>query len=417
MKVRVAGRRPALALATVAVLGAATGCGGGGDTASGGAAADVNIGLIEPLSGPFADNGNMARLGAELCVEQINDAGGIKALDGAQLKLVQQDTGAAAPAQVANQLQSLIQQNELSAVIGAWASSYTLAASTVAEQSKVPMVTESFADDITSRGYKFIFQIPAQAKLMGQAPVDSVLGLAKTAGLNITRAAIVADNTSAAQVSAEGAAGRFQAAGIDVAVKEYFTPGLTDATSLALKVLAGDPQIIFLQGALSDMALLQNAFEQQGYAGPLVGAGSGFVVTNYAETVGAAANGSFSAAGWNWDRPGGAAEEFAKAFTEANPDFTFPGQEAGEDCSAVYIIAEALEKAGSAEPQAVRDAIAKVNITEGPATMLSAGKVSFDETGLLEGATPFIVQWQDGKPYTVAPEELATRKPIALTQG
>jgi branched-chain amino acid transport system substrate-binding protein len=416
MKVRLAGRRPALALATVAVLGAAAGCGGGGETASG-EVEEVNIGLIEPLSGPFADNGTMARLGAELCVEQINEAGGIESLGGAQLKLIQQDTGAAAPAQVANQLQSLIQQNELSAVIGAWASSYTLAASTVAEQSKVPMVTESFADDITSRGYQFIFQIPAQAKLMGQAPVDSVLALAKDAGLDITRAAIVADNTSAAQVSAEGAAGRFEAAGIDVPVKEYFTPGLTDATSLALKVLAGDPQIIFLQGALSDMALLQNAFEQQQYNGPLVGAGSGFVVTNYAETVGEAANGSFSAAGWNWDRPGGAAEEFAKAFAEANPEFPFPGQEAGEDCSAVYIIAEALENAGSAEPQAVRDAIAEVNITEGPATMLSPGKVSFDENGLLEGATPFIVQWQDGKPYTVAPEELATRDPIALTQG
>jgi branched-chain amino acid transport system substrate-binding protein len=416
MKARLAGRRPALALATVAVLGAAAGCGGGGDSGSE-SVEEVNIGLIEPLSGPFADNGTMARLGAELCVQQINDAGGIESLGGAQLKLVQQDTGAAAPAQVANQLQSLIQQNELSAVIGAWASSYTLAASTVAEQSKVPMVTESFADDITNRGYRFIFQIPAQAKLMGQAPVDSVLALAKEAGLDVSRAAIVADNTSAAQVSAEGAAGRFQAAGIEVPVKEFFTPGLTDATSLALKVLGGDPQIIFLQGALSDMALLQNAFEQQGYNGPLVGAGSGFVVTNYAETVGEAANGSFSAAGWNWDRPGGAAEEFAQAFTAANPDFPFPGQEAGEDCSAVYIIAEALEQAGSAEPQAVRDAIAEVEITEGPATMLSPGKVSFDDTGLLEGATPFIVQWQDGKPYTVAPEELATREPIALTQG
>jgi branched-chain amino acid transport system substrate-binding protein len=416
MKARLAGRRPALALVTVAVLGAAAGCGGGGDSASGDVE-EVNIGLIEPLSGPFADNGTMARLGAELCVQQINDAGGIESLGGAQLRLVQQDTGAAAPAQVANQLQSLITQNELSAVIGAWASSYTLAASTVAEQSKVPMVTESFADDITNRGYQFIFQIPAQAKLMGQAPVDSVLALAEEAGLDITRAAIVADNTSAAQVSAEGAAGRFQSAGIAVPVKEYFTPGLTDATSLALKVLAGDPQIIFLQGALSDMALLQNAFEQQGYAGPLVGAGSGFVVTNYAETVGEAANGSFSAAGWNWDRPGGAAEEFAKAFTAANPEFPFPGQEAGEDCAAVHIIAEALEQAGSAEPQAVRDAIAEVNITEGPATMLAPGKVSFDEKGLLEGATPFIVQWQDGKPYTVAPEELATREPIALTQG
>jgi len=116
----------------------------GQQTETAGPAPDpVQIGLISPLSGPFADNGKQARLGAELCVKQINEAGGIQALGGALIELVIQDTGPAAPADVANQLQSMIDQNNLSAVIGAWASSYTLAAVPVAEQNKIPMVTES----------------------------------------------------------------------------------------------------------------------------------------------------------------------------------------------------------------------------------------------------------------------------------
>ncbi len=407
--------RPVTAALAVATLLGVTACGSSGGAAGGGS--NVNIGLLEPLSGPFADNGTQAKLGSELCAQQINDAGGIKSLGGAKIKLIEKDTGAAAPAQVANQLQSMIQQNNLSAVIGAWASSYSLAASTVAEQSKVPMVTESFADDLVSRNYKYLFKLPAQAKAMGAQPVDSVVALAKTAGLKLATAAVVADNTSAASVSAKAAAAQFESDGIKVPVQEIFPPGLTDATSLALKVLASKPDIIFLQGALSDMALLQNAFQKQGYSGPLVGAGSGFVATNYADTVGAAANGAFSGAGWNWDRPGDAAKTFAAEFTKANPKYPFPGQEAGEDCSAVYIIAAALEKAGSTDPQKVRDAIAGINITSGPATMLAPGKVSFEANGLLKGAVPMIVQWQNGKPYTVAPNDLATKKPIALNGG
>lgn len=411
-------RIPVLLATAAVVLGSVAACGsddGGG--AGGGGGEPVKIGLLEPLSGPFADNGRQARLGAELCAKQINEAGGIKALDGAPIELVVQDTGAAAPAQVANQLQGMIGQNDLSAVIGAWASSYTLAASTVAEQAKVPMVTESFADDIVQRGYQYIFKIPAQAAAMGEEAVVQTLALAKAQGYAIDTAAVVADNTSAATVSAEAAAAQLNKRGIEVPVKEFFTPGLTEGTSLAIKVLASEPDLIFLQGALSDMALLQRAFREQGYTGPLLGAGSGFVATNYAEIVGEAANGALSSAGWNWDLPGEAAKQFAEDFTAANPEFKFPGQEAGEDCAAVYIIAAALEEAGSREPQAVRDAIAKIEITEGPATMLAPETIKFADNGLLEGAVPVIIQWQDGKPVTVAPKELASTDPIPFGQG
>lgn len=405
-----AARFRAISVAAVGALAIPllAGCGSG----AGGATDTVQVGLLEPLSGPFADNGKQAKLGTQLCTDQINNAGGIKALGGAKIKLVIKDTGAAAPAQVANQLQSMIGGNDLSAVIGAWASSYTLAASTVAEQAKVPMVTESFADEIVNRNYQYIFKIPASAEKMGKEAVDQVLALAKESNYPIQKAAVVADNTSAATVSANAAAAELESQGVNVTVKESFTPGLTEGNSLAIKVLRGDPQLIFIQGALSDMALLQKAFKQQGYSGPLLGAGSGFVATDYAKTIGPAANGTFSSAGWNWDLPGKAAKKFAKQFTAKYPEFDFPGQEAGEDCAAIHIIAQAMENAKSSDPQDVRNALSNINITSGPATMLASGKVNFDKTGMLEDTTPVIVQWQNGKPYTVAPEKIASKDPI-----
>lgn len=375
----------------------------------------VQIGLLSPLSGPFADNGLQARLGTELCVKQINEAGGIQALGGALIELVIQDTGPAAPAQVANQLQSMIDQNNLSAVIGAWASSYTLAAVVVAEESKVPMVTESFADDIVDQGYQYIFKIPAAASLMGSMATEAILELAAKQGIDISTAAVVADNTSSAQVSAEAAKTRFEGLGVNVPVVEFFTPGLTTADSIAIKVLRSDPQVIFVQGALGDMAILQRGLRDQGYAGPFLGAGSGYVTVDYAKTIGIEeTNGTFSSAGWNWDMPGQAAADFKDAFVAAYPDYEFPGQEAGEDCAAVYIIAQAMEDAGSADSVDVRNALSEVNITEGPATMLASGKVSFDETGMLRDTTPVIIQWQDGVPRTVFPESIASTEAIAL---
>jgi branched-chain amino acid transport system substrate-binding protein len=379
------------------------------------AAEPVQIGLISPLSGPFADNGLQARLGTELCTNQINEAGGIKSLGGAQIELIIQDTGPAAPADVANQLQSMIDKNDLSAVIGAWASSYTLAAAPIAEQNQIPMITESFADAIVEQGYKYIFKLPASAALMGSMATEAILDLANEQGIDISTAAVVADNTSAAQVSAEAAQARFISLGVDVPVTEFFTPGLTTADSIAIKVLASEPQVIFIQGSLGDMAILQRAFRDQGYDGPLLGAGSGFVTVDYANTIGISeTNGTFSSAGWNWDMPGDAAAKFKEDFVAAYPEYEFPGQEAGEDCAAVYIIAQAMEEAGSSDPSVIRDAISNINIVDGPATMLASGKVSFDETGMLEDTTPVIIQWQDGIPRTVFPKSIASTDPIAL---
>lgn len=398
-------------LASVVVMSASLAACGGDSGAGGDTAETVKVGLIEPLSGPFADNGRQARLGAELCTQKINDDGGIESLDGAQIELIVKDTGAAAPAQVANQLQSMVTENDLSAIVGAWASSYTLAASTVAEQAKIPMVTESFADDITARGYQYIFKLPAHAQLMGQQGVDQLLLLAEQSGYAIDTAAIISDNTSSGAVSAEAASKQFKSQGVDVPVLELFSPGLTEGGSLALKVMAADPDVIYLNGALGDAALLQAAIREQGYTGPFLGAGSGFVATDYAETLGKSAEGTFSSAGWNWELDSDVASTFFDDFTAANPDFDFPGQEAGEDCAAMYIIAAGLEAAGSTDPEEVRDAISDLEITEGPATLLASGSVSFDDNGLLTGAIPVLIQWQDGLPRTVGPAEIAVSEP------
>ncbi len=106
-------------------------------------AKEVKIGLIAPLSGPWARQGELMKKGAELAVDDINAAGGIKALGGAKVKLVLADAGDSAE-KAKNAAQRLLSENpDLAGGTGAWLSSFTLAVTEVTERAGLPWVTLS----------------------------------------------------------------------------------------------------------------------------------------------------------------------------------------------------------------------------------------------------------------------------------
>ena len=100
----------------------------------------VNIGVIQPLSGANAQFGINCRNGIELVADAINAAGGIKALGGAKINLVVSDA-TSNPTTAPAVAQRLITQNELTAVLGAFASSLTLAISEVTARADIPFLT------------------------------------------------------------------------------------------------------------------------------------------------------------------------------------------------------------------------------------------------------------------------------------
>ena len=102
--------------------------------------ATVNIGVIQPLSGANAQFGVNCRNGIELVADEINAAGGIKALGGAKINLMVSDS-TSNPAIAPSVAQRLIAQNDLIAVLGAFVSSLTLAISEVTARADVPFLT------------------------------------------------------------------------------------------------------------------------------------------------------------------------------------------------------------------------------------------------------------------------------------
>src|SRR5688572_8981634 len=82
-------RRDALALG----LGAAAAAGGARRARAQAAPAEVKVAVLAPMSGPWARQGVLKRLGGEMAVDDVNAAGGIRALGGARMKLVVYDAG------------------------------------------------------------------------------------------------------------------------------------------------------------------------------------------------------------------------------------------------------------------------------------------------------------------------------------
>ena len=120
--------------------------------------------MIAPLSGPWARQGQLLRMGADMAIEDINQQGGIKALGGAKLEMVVADAGDSTE-KAKNAAQRLLADNpDLVGGTGAWLSSFTLAVTEVTERAQLPWLTLSYSDAITNRGFKFVFQTSPTAE-------------------------------------------------------------------------------------------------------------------------------------------------------------------------------------------------------------------------------------------------------------
>ena len=144
-----------------------------------------------------------SRNGITLVADQINAAGGIKALGGARIELIVADS-TSTPTQAATVAQRMITQNRVVAILGAFASSLTLALSEVTERRDIPLLTMSFSDQITERGFKNVFQVVAKASVLGAAQFDGTLAIAKAAGSALSQVAILYEDTAYGTSQATG---------------------------------------------------------------------------------------------------------------------------------------------------------------------------------------------------------------------
>ena len=375
------------------------------------AAEDVKIALVAPLSGRWARQGQLKKMGAEMAIEEINSQGGIRALGGAKIVLREGDAGDSVEKAV-SAAQRLLTREKISAGIGSWLSSFTLGVTEVAERLQVPWLSLSYADSITERGFKYTFQTSPVSSLQAEQALELVTDVARRNNRPIKKAAIVGDNTAATVFFFRPLREKLLAAkGIELVVDEVWTPPLADATAIVQKLRSTQPDIMFYGGTnFSDSIQVLQKIKEFGVKTPIQGVGAWLVTPEYVKTVGKELLDNIQTVVAAHPLKG--QEDLVKKFVQRTGE-PFMTQDPLCTYAHVWLIKEAIEQAKSADPKAIRDALAKIDLSSGPATSaFYPARVKFDERGRRVGAAPLIVQWQGGEPFTVVPAAVATR-PLA----
>lgn len=380
----------------------------------------VKLGLIVPLSGAWATQGRVMRVGAEMAVDHINAQGGIASLGGRPVELVVYDTGDSVE-RAKNAAQRMVaEEPDLVGITGSYLSSFTLAVSEVTERARLPMLTLSYSDLITGRGFRYIFQTSPTGVKQAEDALPIIMQLAESAaGARPGRLGIVMDSTAAsvAFVKPIKEGGSLDALGLDLVVDETFTPPLANATPLIQRVRASRPDLfLLLPTAVSDTKLLIEKMNEFGLGRgrlPTVSNGSAMGDPDLLANLSPELMEGIMSIVANWSTRG--QESITAEFIERSGE---PWITQNPICAYghVWILKEALEMAGSADRNAVADAIRSMDMSDGPAEFFPGGRVRFDELGRRVDAELLVVQWQDGEPKTVYPESAAVAAPIWPTR-
>jgi branched-chain amino acid transport system substrate-binding protein len=386
-------------------LGGAGALRGGAATAPSafGQAKPINVGAILPLSGANAQFGVNSRNGIELVTDQINAAGGVKALGGAKINLIVADS-TSTPTAAATAAQRLITQSEVTAILGAFASSLTIAISEVTERRDIPFLTMSFADQITGRGFKNIFQVVAKASVIGNAQLAYTLELAKAGGARIEKIAVMYEDTAYGTSQATGIRAAAKNANIEIVMDDAYPLGITDATPLINKLRTSGAQAVFPVSYLNDSMLIIRTMRQQRIAIPAIGGAAGYVIPDFEKALGEFAEGVLSVAPANYDLAPALTEPFRKRFGY------FMVHEALEHAVCLDVLVQAIERAKSARPEDVAAALRGARFEGGWTRVMTGGAVQFDKTGLNTLSVPVMVQWRGKDLATVWPQEYAQAK-------
>jgi branched-chain amino acid transport system substrate-binding protein len=377
----------------------------------------VKVALIAPLSGPWARNGQLMKLGADLGIKHVNAEGGIKALGGAKMELVVIDAGDSAE-KAKNAAQRLVSSEpDVVAGDGAYLSSFTLAITEVTERADLPWLTLSYSDQLTARGFRNVFQTSMPASFQSGHTIRTVLDLAeKSTGKRPASISMLTDNTaSPVAFTKDLREGGLAKMGLRLVSDDVFTPPLADATPLIQKLRSGRPDLLLLAPtALSDFKLTLEKMNEFGLGKgrlPVVANGAAIGTPEMLNLLGKDLLEGllFSIANWSGKGMETLEAEFKKETGE-------PWLSQDPLCAYghIMVMREAIEAAGVADRKAVGEAMRKMETKGGSGRFFPGGDgvMKFDEKGRRVGADIVFVQWQGGVPFTVFPEAVATRPPI-----
>ena len=378
---------------------------------------EVEIAIVESMTGPWSVNGGRVIKGAEMAAEEINATGGIKALGGAKVKLIIADAGAR-PDDASNAAQRVIASNpNIVGGAGAYISSQALAITEITERSGIPWLFGGSADQLTGRGFKYVFGTNMPAGQVSEKVFPFLEHYAKlSSGANLKDVAILAVNTPGTIAVADGVEAALKEKGVNVVAKEVFAIQLADGSVIAQRLRRAKPSFIFFSTAIApDTKTILIALSQVGITPkntPIFIYGGGAFdpeMLNLMPKEGLEGLAVYTNV-WPTKKSGDLEARWKQK--TGQPWMTFdPLYGYGH----VYLLKEAVERAGSIDRTKVAGALHTMKIESGPAAMALNGPVAFDAKGVRVNPPALLLQWQNGVPLAVYPPDVALAAPLKAT--
>jgi branched-chain amino acid transport system substrate-binding protein len=335
-----------------------------------GAAAQIKIGVIQPLTGAAAASGNYVAEGAKIAADEINAKGGVL---GQKIELVIEDNKSN-PTEAAAAAEKLIARDKVPVLMGAWGSSFTLAVMPKLMEYKVPMLVEtSSSGKITTSGNPYVFRIspPSSVEADAFAP--------KIKDLGIKKADFLVVNNDWGRGAAEDFGKTFKAQGVQVGLVETMDQSAQDMSAQLNKIKNSDADTLMVTTAVEQLTLLLKQSAALGINKRIITTGGSQNPDQLIEQAGAAADGTMHLATFApWAPEGTPFPDQTRSFLDEwkKRGYKFAGAtESYRGYDGIRTVAAAIEKAGKADPEAIRKAFWEVEVNG------LNGKIKFRKAG------------------------------------
>ncbi len=381
---------------------------------------EIVLGLIYPMSGPSGQAGVDNKPVFEIAAEIANGTldlpfpfyqrlKGMPGLKGAKVRLIFADHQGK-PELGQAEAERLITQEKVAALICCWHSNVTATASQVAERYGVPFLNaESSSPALTGRGFQWFFRTSPHDGHFTQVMFDFFRDFQAKRGVKLKTLGLTYEDTTfgtdSAKVQKELAA-RY---GYEVVADLQYRARATSLQSELQRLKAANPDVWMPTSYQTDAILFVRTGRELDYNPRMIMAqDSGHISSDFVREVGRDAEGTLTRAPFSTDlidkRAVAKALNAVYAKRSGKDLYDFPARA----FTGIMALLDAINRAGSTDPEAIRKALVATNIPGDQLIMTWEG-VRFDATGQNTGVKGIILQMQGGKYHTVYPFDVATR--------
>jgi branched-chain amino acid transport system substrate-binding protein len=364
----------------------------------------VKIGILQPVTGALAQDGEFGRMGAEMAIKEINDSGGLKGLGGAKLEMVFGD--ARSNPEAGTQEVEKMQADGVAAIVGGFASPICLAATQAAARYDLPYIVDvGVSDPIVQRGLKNTFRFAPGFGIVTGFALDNLVKLNDGAGKPAKTVVLVHEDGLFGSGLAKLMQTELPKRGFEILETIAHPTPARDMSNVALHIRSLNPDLVIPSSYYGEFVLLARTMQQQrirpkGVYAVLNGAASNYrFVKEFTE----AANGIMDCNHW-YDPRNPKALDLKKQVEAQGKVFAY---NVPLNYSCVKLLADAIDRAGSADRAKIIEAL---NTSTFKDHIMPYGETKF-VNGQNMGAAPVNTQVQGSEIKVIFPDSFADAKP------